>query len=123
MSAPITGCLVYYAQPAGANKGDIFLLPLPDGEPVALSQIIPSHKNALRYKTPGFCWDLKFSSLGNRFLFLADEHGESQLEALKQAYLTTEVMRLFAADLWVKWIWELQVAGERWAWTPYCYVR
>lgn len=95
-----SGCLACVGLQSQADQQeDIYLIPLPQGEPVALRRLVPREKNALRYGVPGFCWDLKFSSDGSKLLFLADEDGESQVEALRQGYITTKGMDLFVADL------------------------
>lgn len=94
------GCLACVGfQSQVDRQEDIYLIPLPQGEPMALSRLVPREKNTLRYGVPGFCWDLKFSSDGSKLLFLADEDGESQVETLRQGYITTKGMDLFMADL------------------------
>lgn len=110
----ITGCLVFWdvLRSGTPVPGDIYLIPLPQDEIIALSQLVPRERNAMRYAVPSFCLDIKFSSDGSRFLFLADEVGESQRKALQQGLITTEGLRLFMADLVHRRIERIKLSSE-----------
>lgn len=102
-------CRAGYEAGATEKEKDIYIVPLPHGDPVGLlGRFIPRVRNALRYQYPGLCGELRFCTRGDRLLFLADEVNEPDLEATRAGYLSTRGMDLWVADLRQKRVWCIQ---------------
>ncbi len=79
----VRGCLAYRKYSSDISPREIYLLPLPEGNPIALSEWVPIENNALRIKiggtlqgAPGRVGDLLFAPTGDQLLLLADRQTE-----------------------------------------------
>ncbi len=115
------GCLAYRGYFDDRSPNDIYLLPLPDSNPIALSEWVPIEKNALRIRiggilhgAPGRAHSLKFAPTGDQLLFLGDRQTEWE-EIIHPRLTIDELMfhrvKLYLADLRRRTISHLDIGG------------
>ncbi len=102
---PINGWLA--CRGAQWEQGEVFFVPLPQGEKVALSRWVPRERNPFRvgrhfYGYPGRLHLLRFAPSGRYFLMLADrptDWEDTFMSHLREAHFSLEGLHLYVADL------------------------